>query len=293
MEDITIGISLAIFTAFMWGASNILARVGLQSIKATSSAILSLAMSAIVAWIIALISDYEALMSVSLVGIGWFSLVGIIHFALGRLSQYQSFRYLGAARGASVTSAFPLFSIIFALVFLKEAMTIPTVIGTLCITGGIFVLLNESTDTIVTRKNRILGYAFGLATALFWGGSAVLISYSLQFAPPIVVLSFALLSGTVALSAATGKGFEIGVRTNKKAIGFLLSAGFLNGIALASFYSALALAPVVVVSPLGATSPLVTILLVHLFLKRLEHITTQILIAGLLIVLGGVLVSIY
>ena len=108
-----------------------------------------------------------------------------------------------------------------------------------------------------------------------------------------MILSFALLSGTVALSAATGKRFEIGVRIDKKAIGFLLSAGILNGIALASFYSALALAPVVVVSPLGATPPLVTILLVHLFLNRLERITIQILIAGLLIVLGGILVSIY
>lgn len=293
MEDITIGISLAIFTAFIWGASNILARLGLQSIKATSSAILSLAMSTIVAWIIAIISDYDALVSVSLVDIGWFALIGVTHFALGRLSQYQAFRHLGAARGASVTSAFPLFSLIFALAFLKETLTIPTMIGTLCIIGGVFVLLSENTDTIVTRKNRMLGYFFGLATALFWGGSAVLIRHSLQFAPPFVVLSFALLSGTVTLSAATGKGFEIGVKTNKKAIGLLLSAGFLNGIALASFYSALALAPVVVVSPLGAISPLVTILFVHLFLRRLERITIQILIAGLLIVLGGVLVSIY
>lgn len=293
MEDTAIGILLAILSVTLWGASNTTARVGLQSIKAASGAILSTATALIIALVITLILDYQALVSVSLAHIGWFALVGVIHFALGRLFQYQSMKYIGAARGASITNAFPLFTLIFAFVFLKETLTIPLLIGTLSIVGGISLLLTESKETISTRRSHALGYCFGLATALCWGGSAVLIKHSSQFGPPFVVLTFALLSGMLALSVTTAKSFEIRLKTDKKAIGWLLLAGLIQGIALISYFSALALAPVVVVTPLAATSPLATILYVHLFLQRLERITRQMLIACLLVVIGAALVSIY
>lgn len=292
MEDTAIGVLLVILAAIFWGTGNTVARVGLQSVKATSATILSLATGLIVALIIVLVFEFEALVSVSLVAIGWFALIGIFHFALGRLFLYQSMRYIGAARGTSITHSYPLFALILAVMFLEETSTIPVIIGTVSIVGGVYFLLSESSETRVTKKNRILGYCFGLGTALCWGAASILIKYASQFSPPFVILSFALLSGMLVLSAATGKGFEIGLKTNRKAISLLLIAGVLNGIGLASFYSALAMAPVVVVSPLAATSPLITILCVHLFLQRLERITPQVLIACFLVVTGGVLVAI-
>ncbi len=293
MEDTTIGIILVILAAIFWGIGNTIARVGLQSIKATSATILSLATSLIVALIITLILEPEALVSVSLVAIGWFALIGLFHFALSRFFLYQSMSYVGAARGTSVSHSSPLFALILAVMFLKETLTIPIVIGTVSIVGGIYLLLSESSETNVIKKSRISGYSFGLATALCWGAVSVLVRYASQFGSPFVILSFALLSGILILSAATGKGFEIGIKTNRKAISLLLVAGLLNGIGLASFYSALVMAPVVIVAPLAATSPLITILCVHLFLQRLERITFHVLIGCVLVVIGGILVAIY
>ncbi len=293
MEDSSIVILLVILAPLFWGIGNTFARVGLQSVKATSATILSLMTGLVVALILALVFEFEDLVSVSLVAVGWFALVGVLHFALGRFLFYQTMRYIGAARGTSVSQSYPLFALIFAVIFLGETPTIPVVTGTLLIVGGLYVLLSERSGTQITKKNRVLGYCSGLATALLWGVAVVLIKHSSQFGSPFVILSFALLSGVLVLSAATGRGFEIGIKTNRRAIGSLLIAGFLNSIGLASFYAALTMAPVVVVSPISATSPLFTILGVHLFLQRLERVTLPVLIGCFLVIAGGVLVAIY
>ncbi len=294
MEDTTIGVLLVILAAILWGVGNTIARVGLQSIKAASGAILSLTAGLVVALLTALAFEFEALVSVSLVAIGWFAFLGILHFALGRFLFFQTIRYIGAGRGTSITSASPVFALILAFIFLRETLTIPVIIGTLSIVGGLYVIFSESNDTRVIKKSRILGYLFGLLTALVWGAVAVVIKYQVsQIAPPFVVLTFALLFGILALSAATGKDFEIGIKTNKKAINLLLLSGFLTGIALVCLYSALAMAPVVVIQPIVATNPLITVLCVHLFLQRLERVTLQLVIGCFLVVTGGVLVAIY
>ncbi|MFC2013760.1 DMT family transporter [Chloroflexota bacterium] len=293
MDDTAIGVLLAVLAAILWGVGNTIARVGLQSIKATSASILSLSAGLVVVWITALVFEFDTLVSVSLVAIGWFALTGVLHLALGRFLLYQTMRYIGAARGTSVAHSYPIFALIFAIILLKETPTIPVVIGTVSIVGGIYLLLTESSETSAIKKSRMLGYSVGLVAALLWGAVSILIKHVSQFGPSFVVLSFALLFGTLALSAATGKSFQIGVKANKKAIYLLLLSGFLNGIGLIGFYSALAKAPVVVVSPLVATSPLFTVLCVHLFLQRLERITIHVLLGCLLVVAGGVLVAIY
>ena len=63
-------------------------------------------------------------------------------------------------------------------------------------------------------------------------------------------------------------------------------AGIFQGLAIASLLQALSLAPVTVVSPIGASSPLFTLILVHLFLQRLESISLLLVVGTLLSVCG-------
>ena len=293
MEESALGILLVMLAAIFWGGSNTIARVGLQSVKVKIGTSFSLATAFIVALVIAVIFDFEALVSVSLVDVGWFALIGILHFGLGTFFLYQSMRYIGAARGTSVPHSYPLFALILAILFLGETTTILAIIGTVSIVVSLYLLLSEGRKTIITKKDRTLGYGFGLGTAFWWGAAAITIKHATQFGPPFVILTFALLSGLLVVLLSTAKDFGNGIKTNMKAISLLTIAGLLNGIALAFYYSSLAKAPVVLVSPLAATSPLFTILCVHLFLQRLERLTVQVVIACFLVVSGGVLVAIF
>lgn len=80
MDNTAMGAMLAIGAALFWGVGNTIARVGLQSIKATSAVILSLVASLTVALIVALLFEFK-----SLVAVGWFAIIGVLQFALGRL----------------------------------------------------------------------------------------------------------------------------------------------------------------------------------------------------------------
>ena len=159
--------------------------------------------------------------------------------------------------------------------------------------GGLFLLLNESGKIMLPKKNRMLGYGFGLGTAFCWGIVAVIIKHATQFGSPFVMLTFALLFGLLVVLLNAAKDFAKGFKADTKNIRWFVIAGFLFAIGLASFYSALFKAPVIVVSPISATAPLFTILLVHLFLKRLERLTIQIVIACFLVVIGGIFVAIF
>ena len=69
----------------------------------------------------------------------------------------------------------------------------------------------------------------------------------------------------------------------------------LSGIAASSGvafnYSALSLAPVVVVAPVSSVSPLISLSLAYVFLKQLERITLRIWIGACLVVGGVILVT--
>ena len=75
-----------------------------------------------------------------------------------------------------------------------------------------------------------------------------------------------------------------------KYVGLCCLAGVSQGLAVAFLFQALSRAPVTVVSPINASSPLITLVLAHIFLQRLEHISPMLVFGTLLSVAGVVLV---
>ena len=63
-----------------------------------------------------------------------------------------------------------------------------------------------------------------------------------------------------------------------------------SGLAVTFLFQALSRAPVTVVSPINASSPLITLLLTHLFLRRLESINALLVVGACLGVAGVVTV---
>jgi drug/metabolite transporter (DMT)-like permease len=63
-----------------------------------------------------------------------------------------------------------------------------------------------------------------------------------------------------------------------------------QGLAVASLFQALSRAPVTVVSPIYATQPLITLVLAHIFLRRLETIDILLAVGTMVSVVGVILV---
>ncbi|MBI2856662.1 MAG: DMT family transporter [Chloroflexi bacterium] len=144
------------------------------------------------------------------------------------------------------------------------------------------------------QKRMWLGYLAGLAAGASYGAAQTVGKHvTTEFAPPLVGTAFALLFGLMYISIMFHRHIPRDLSTSPRR-GFLWFA--LSGICSAGgvslLYFALDNAPLVVVSPVVAINPLITLVLAHLLLRRLERITVRTMLGAGLVVLGVLIVTI-
>ena len=132
-------------------------------------------------------------------------------------------------------------------------------------------------------------YSFALGAVLCYGSSSALAKDLIEtYGPPLVIASFSHLFGGMLVLSLVAKELP---RTLNKTPKFYLSMLFLAGScaagAVIALYFGLSKAPAIVVAPIVSVNPLITLALAHIFLKRMERITTR-LIIGTCLVVGGV-----
>ncbi|MDA0988087.1 MAG: EamA family transporter [Chloroflexi bacterium] len=139
-----------------------------------------------------------------------------------------------------------------------------------------------------------LGYAAAIGAAIAYGASQTVGKHvTSEYAPPLVGTAFSLLFGFVYVSIMFHRHIPNDLRTSSRR-GFLWFG--LSGIASASgvtlLYFALSNAPLVVVSPVVAINPLITLTLAHFFLHKLEKISRMTIMGTVLVVLGVVIITV-
>ena len=138
----------------------------------------------------------------------------------------------------------------------------------------------------------VLGMTLALMAATAYGSSQFLARQIVtEHAPPLVVATVALFVGFVVLTALANKNIVKDRKAPRKAFLFLVLSGIAASSGVTFNYSALSLAPVVVVAPVSSVSPLISLGLAYVFLKQLERITLRIWIGASLVVGGVMLVT--
>jgi len=287
------GILLALLSSISFGLSQVCARVGLLYINPKISTFISVSTSFALVSIVTAIFDLDSLIRVSFVGVLWFALLGILNFTLARTLLFIGTRAIGASKATAISASNPLFSIILAVTILGENITVPLILGTLFIIGGLFVLLKKNGENVVSVKFRAWGYFFSIASALCYGVGLVITKWGVsEITTPLAGCTISLAFGSLALLFVVGRrGFNFSVKADKRAIGFISASGLFSALGLIFLFYAMSVAPAIVVSPLYGTYPLFTLLGVHLFLQRLERSTNSIVIGCFVVVIGGILIT--
>ena len=143
------------------------------------------------------------------------------------------------------------------------------------------------------RRQILLGYVASIAAAFSYGaGTLVSRIIVIDYASPMVATAWSLMFGMAIMSAVF---YRDAIHDIPKAPRGSWVAMALSGLASAwgvSFmFLALSRAPVVLVSPLVNIYPLVSILLMHLFFKRLEYVTMRTAVGAILVAVGIALVA--
>ena len=108
-------------------------------------------------------------------------------------------------------------------------------------------------------------------------------------ATPLVTSAFALLFGNIAVLLFSHRKLR-SFHAPRKDLMFMVLAGLASGVGVISFLFALSLAPVVLVSPIGSVYPLIVLIFSALFLRRMELVTSRVVVGTLVVILGVVLV---
>ena len=218
--------------------------------------------------------------------------MGAIAYPVARVFQNSAITMVGATRAAPVSSLQPIFAMTLALLILGERPNLLVFLGTPVIVCGLIIVVVASRNSqamnqlMTTRK---LGYLLAMGAALSFASRDTISRHVLGgIAPPMVTAAFALSIGSVLLFMLTYRDVINSFRNlPTKYVAICCLAGVSQGLAVAFLFQALSRAPVTVVSPINASSPLITLVLAHIFLQRLEHISPM-LVVGTLLSVGGV-----
>ena len=142
------------------------------------------------------------------------------------------------------------------------------------------------------EKRLLSGYGLALVAAGLYGASSVVAKKAMGIhdIPPVIFTAFSLLFGTIMLLVVAHHDIGSSLAIPKRYFVFIMAAGVSSGAAVTFLALALNRAPVAVVTPVLSLSPLVTLILVHLFLRRLERVTSRVILGTVIALTGVILV---
>jgi drug/metabolite transporter (DMT)-like permease len=128
---------LAIASAFCWALSSTLVKSQTQKISIVLMGALRTIPALAIYWgYLGFTRRCDALLELS--GRSWFFLLGatLLGLVIGDLIYFESMKYIGLSRALPLSSIYPFFTIVLALLFLNERITWSIIGGAVLIVGG-------------------------------------------------------------------------------------------------------------------------------------------------------------
>jgi drug/metabolite transporter (DMT)-like permease len=233
-----------------------------------------------------------------------FAVTGITHFIIGRYANYRAIGAIGTNLAGPVMQFNLVVSLVLAVLFLGERLTLPRLIGIVLIFVGPALVSREGArrarlaGAAAEFKPRMLeGYCFAALSAICYGMSPVLLRFAGGGRGLDAVLAGGVISASTAsiiillLLAVPGHWREIR-SVGPEATKWFLFSGVMVYVSQIFYYMAIALAPVTIVAPISALSNIFRIHASRWLNPRHEIFGPQVLVATAVSFLGVVVLSI-
>lgn len=220
-----------------------------------------------------------------------FFAIGVVVPGLSQIAFVSAVRYAGPSRAAILIGTAPLLSVLLAIVLLGETFQVAVLAGTLLIVAGGAVLAFDPGRPLGFRR---LGVALALlCAALFAARDNAVRHFAVDLdVSPIDAAAASLLGATLGsfafvLIARRGSA----VTRVRQSLAPFLPSGLLLGCAYCALVAGFDRGSVSLVAPFNATQSLWAVLIAGLVYRQAEAIGRRTLVAALLVVAGGALVT--
>ncbi len=225
-----------------------------------------------------------------------FAFAGVVGTVIGRAFFYSGIKLVGASRAEPIKASMPLHATVLAVLVLGERVTGPQSLGIVLMVVGIALVSWEgaASDRAAGVEVSWLALSFPLLAAFFFGLEPILANVGFaegtSVTTGLAIKTIAALTAFLAYLRVRGAVPRVWELPGD-ALRWSIVAGLANTGFLLAYYAGLEVSRVGVVVPIMQTSPLIVIAVSALFLGRLERVTPRLVAAALVIVAGGVLVT--
>jgi drug/metabolite transporter (DMT)-like permease len=235
-----------------------------------------------------------ALISGDFTGIAWrdtwpFLATGLFAPGISQILFTRGVGVIGPSRTAVLVGISPVLSAAIAVTLLDEPLHAALVLGTLLVVAGGMLLVRERGGPAAVLS---LGIWLGVTAALLFAVRDNLVRWAARGneVPGFVAATASLASAAVVIFLFVALRSNSAARIREASRPFMLS-GLIYGVSYACLYTAFDRGRVTVVAPLVATESLFAVLISLVVLRRSERIGPRLLLAALLVVGGGALIS--
>jgi drug/metabolite transporter (DMT)-like permease len=322
-ERLLLGILYAALGAFTFALNNVAMRRGVV----TGSVLQGMAMTVPIGGLsfVVMAAAFGQLGQLTVfpaAALAWLAGQGIVHFVLGRYCNYKSNQLMGVNLAAPVVQLQVPFAMMLAVATLHEKFTVLQGIGSALMLGGSFVTQSKSgkerrhppkppcanaslegapaqpkpAPEAAFRPRILAGYLFALGAAGCYGSSPLMARQAFLSAPAAGTAA----AGCLAYAAATlffslvllkpGSWTDI-KGTSRENLPWFLASAVLVAVSQAFVYASLAVAPLMVVTPILQLSLIFRLFLSQCINRDHEVMNTAVVVGAFTAVLGSILVS--
>jgi len=306
-----LGILYAAFGAFTFALNNVTMRRGVVTGSVMQGMALTVPFGGLTFLAIAIaFGELRQLVMFPAVAAAWLAGQGIVHFVFGRYCNYKSNQLMGVNLAAPVVQLQVPVAMLLAVLTLGETFTVLQALGAVLMLGGSFITQSsagsgkkaparttpEPNPAPVFRPHVLSGYIFALGAAVCYGASPLMAREGFLHAPGAGTAA----GGCLAYAAATlffslflvkrGAWGDI-MGTRRENLSWFLAAAGLVAISQAFVYASLAVAPLMVVTPILQLSLVFRLMLSQSINRDHEVMNIAVVIGAFTAVLGSLLVS--
>lgn len=309
----------ALLSAAFMGIGNVCARKGMESgkIDRFSGLFITLVINNLLN--IICLSIYLAMFGgepINLPGFVYNVIAGFLNSFAGRWTLFCSMSYIGASRAGILKVATPFFAILGGVFLLKEVITIQSWLGIIIVILGVVFISIETkekeeqlaikqlvskpvgvdSDTNKIKKMRDVlpgkGIVLGLLASFFFAGGNVCRKVGVTFIPnpllSVTIGSVVALLCAVILQMVRGKGPELILAFKNLNLSYFF-AGVFTSLALYSLFWSLELIPITIVSSIGASEALFTMLASMILMGKKEMLNWRVVVGALVVIVGVII----
>jgi uncharacterized membrane protein len=227
-----------------------------------------------------------------------------LHFVLGRYCNFRASQAAGVNLTAPVVQLNSVVTLVLAVVVLREPCTMLQTIGAILMVGGSLLTQRSSDPSTTSKLNEpafkprvAVGFFFALLAALAYGSSPIVVRQALQNVGPLSGVAGASVAYAAATVAVTLGLVIPSLRRNVMAVTrenarWFVYSGIFVAAAHGFLYSALAVAPIMLVAPLLQLSLVFRFLFALLLNPHHEVFGVVVMLGTVVSILGACAIAI-